>query len=220
MFTSSGRQPARIRLQQEFTAIPVVANLYQKLDNTLSTLLVSTVFGKSDGDPEFVPTAFMVDVCGRIYMAGWGGAVNGSVGNLIGYTTTPDAYQLTTDGSDFYFLVLSEDMQSRIYATFFGGPTSHEHVDGGTSRFDKTGIIYEAVCAGCGGNSDFPYTPGAWSANNNSSNCNEGAAKFEFQLPTRTSSGSGRTQDTGLQSATGKLQQYRIAEYELSMGFW
>ena len=162
---------------------PGSGQFVSKLDNTLSTLLVSTVFGKSDGDPEFVPTAFMVDVCGRIYMAGWGGAVNGSVGNLIGYTTTPDAYQLTTDGSDFYFLVLSEDMQSRIYATFFGGPTSHEHVDGGTSRFDKTGIIYEAVCAGCGGNSDFPYTPGAWSANNNSSNCNEGAAKFEFQLP-------------------------------------
>lgn len=154
-----------------------------KLDNKLSTLLVSTVFGKGDGDPEFVPTAFMVDICGRIYVAGWGGIVNGVVGNLFGYTTTPDAYQLTTDGSDFYFLVLSQNMKSRIYATFFGGPVSHEHVDGGTSRFDKTGIIYEAVCAGCGGNSDFPYTPGAWSASNNSFNCNEGAAKFEFQLP-------------------------------------
>jgi hypothetical protein len=28
-------------------------------------------------------------------------------------------------------------MDSLIYATYFGGGTSLEHVDGGTSRFDK-----------------------------------------------------------------------------------
>ena len=28
---------------------------------------------------------------------------------------------------------------------------SAEHVDGGTSRFDKDGIVYQAVCAGCSG---------------------------------------------------------------------
>jgi gliding motility-associated-like protein len=53
-------------------------------------------------------------------------------------------------------------------------------VDGGTSRFDKDGSVYQAVCAGCGGNSDFPTTPGAWSADNLSSNCNIAVFKFDL----------------------------------------
>src|SRR5690606_277205 len=68
------------------------------------------------------------------------------------------------------------------YATFFGGNGAAEHVDGGTSRFDKRGAIYQAVCAGCGGNSLFPTTPGVWSNTNNSTNCNLGAVKFDFQI--------------------------------------
>ena len=63
-----------------------------------------------------------------------------------------------------------------------GVPAIDEHVDGGTSRFDKSGIIYEAVCAGCGGSDMFPTTPGAWSNTNNSTNCNEGVIKFRIQL--------------------------------------
>ncbi|MEO8734162.1 MAG: T9SS type B sorting domain-containing protein, partial [Flavobacteriales bacterium] len=69
------------------------------------------------------------------------------------------------------------------YATFFGGAQSLEHVDGGTSRFDKQGNVYQAVCAGCGGHSDFPTTPGAWSNTNNSSNCNLGVFKFNLIQP-------------------------------------
>ncbi len=153
-----------------------------KLNNDLSAIAMSTVFGKGDGDPELSPTAFLVDNCKNIYVSGWGGAVNGSIGYITGFVTTPDAYQSTTDGSDFYFFVLSKDASSLVYATYFGGSVSAEHVDGGTSRFDKTGIIYQAVCAGCGGHDDFPYTPGAWSNDNKSTNCNLGAAKFEFQL--------------------------------------
>ena len=68
------------------------------------------------------------------------------------------------------------------YATYFGGLTSHEHVDGGTSRFDKSGNVYQAVCAGCGSHDDFPSTPGAWSATNGSSNCNLGVFKFNVVL--------------------------------------
>ncbi len=37
-----------------------------------------------------------------------------------------------------------------------------DHVDGGTSRFDKQGIIYEAICANCYGMGNFPTTPGVW----------------------------------------------------------
>ncbi len=153
-----------------------------KLNSGLSSIVYSTVFGKGDGNPDISPTAFLVDNCENVYVSGWGGQVNGTIGNTNGLPVTSNAYQSGTDGSDFYFFVLSKDAQSLLYATFFGGPQSPEHVDGGTSRFDKNGIIYQAVCAGCGGFDDFPYTPGAWSANNNSTNCNLGAVKFEFQL--------------------------------------
>ena len=53
-------------------------------------------------------------------------------------------------------------------------------MDGGTSRFDKDGTVYQAMCAGCGGNSDMPTTTGAWSSTNDSFNCNLGLFKFEL----------------------------------------
>ena len=55
-------------------------------------------------------------------------------------------------------MVLKQNAQSVLYATFFGG-TAAEHVDGGTSRFAPDGTIYQAVCAACS-NGSFPTTPG------------------------------------------------------------
>ena len=158
-----------------------------KFPNDLSSIVWSTVFGTGDGKPSLSPTAFLVDVCGKIYLSGWGGAVNQysttEAGYTIGLLTTPDAFQSTTDGSDFYLLVLEADASAVTYASFFGGNISAEHVDGGTSRFDRKGIIYQSVCAGCGGNSDFPIFPSnAVSAINNNS-CNNGVFKYDFQLP-------------------------------------
>lgn len=152
----------------------------------LTQLDRSTVFGKGDGDPDLSPTAMLIDQCNNVYVSGWGGATNFFAQNpdtdITGLPTTPDAYQSQTDGSDFYFIVFAEDMDSLLYATYFGGNVSEEHVDGGTSRFDSRGAIYQAVCAGCRGNSDFPTTPGAWSATNNSTNCNLGVIKFDLEL--------------------------------------
>ena len=161
--------------------------LVTKFPNDLSSIVWSTVFGTGGGEPNLSPTAFLVDVCGKIYLSGWGGAVNEYSTTEAGYTTglltTPDAFQTTTDGSDFYLLVLEADASAVTYASFFGGNISAEHVDGGTSRFDRKGIIYQSVCAGCGGNSDFPiYPANAVSAINNNS-CNNGVFKYDFQLP-------------------------------------
>lgn len=161
--------------------------LVTKFPNDLSAIVWSTVFGTGDGKPSLSPAAFLVDVCGKIYLSGWGGAVNQYSTTEAGFTngliTTPDAFQSTTDGSDFYLLVLEADASAVTYASFFGGNVSAEHVDGGTSRFDRKGIIYQSVCAGCGGNSDFPiYPANAVSAINNNS-CNNGVFKYDFQLP-------------------------------------
>lgn len=176
--------------------IPITPGVYsnpnsgqfiQRFSADLSTLVFSTRFGSGIGIPNISPTAFMVNECNNLYAAGWGGLINSlrgywpSTSRTTGMPVTVDAYQKTTHGSDFYFLVLTEDASELLYATFLGGPQTSVHVDGGTSRFDKSGIVYHAVCAGCfGGFDDFPTTPGAWSNTNNSLNCNNAAFKFDL----------------------------------------
>lgn len=163
---------------------PSSGQFIQKYSNDLSALLWSTTIGRGTGEIDISPTAFLVDICDFIYISGWGGTTNrispyqATSSSTTGMPITQGAFQPTTNGSDFYIMVLAPDAQALIYSTFFGGATSREHVDGGTSRFDKNGIIYQAVCAGCGANSDFPTTPGAWSNTNNSFNCNLGVFKF------------------------------------------
>lgn len=159
----------------------------QKLSADLSTSLLSTTIGSGSGFVDISISAFLVSECDFIYLSGWGGPLNGWTGlglatnsSTSGMPVTSDAFQGNTDGEDFYLAVLAPDASSLLYGTFFGGLTSEEHVDGGTSRFDKSGTVYQAVCAGCGGNSDFPTTAGAWSNTNNSSNCNLGAFKFDL----------------------------------------
>ena len=154
----------------------------------MSSQTFSTVFGSGTGQIDISPTAFLVDACNRVYCSGWGGSTNSALnggpgGTTANLTTTFDAFQSTTDGSDFYLIILEDNGNTLSYASFFGGPVSSEHVDGGTSRFDKQGIVYQSVCAGCGGNSDFPTTPNAYSSQNNSTNCNNAVFKFDPQFP-------------------------------------
>ena len=165
--------------------IPNSGMLISKFSPDLSERLWSTVFGDGDNKPNLSPSAFSVDICNRIYLSGWGGQVNTNpdAGNTNGLPLTDDALQSSTDGSDFYFLVMEGDASGLNYASYLGGNQSAEHVDGGTSRFDRSGKIYQAVCAGCGGNDDFPTFPeNAWSSVNNSS-CNLAVAKIDFDLP-------------------------------------
>lgn len=167
---------------------PGSSQFIRKYDPGLSTATWSTVIGSGMGAEDISPAAFLVSDCGQIYFSGWGGLVNhyGPATNstTAGLPVTPDAFQATTDGNDFYLMVLDQNAAALNYATFFGGGLSSEHVDGGTARFDKHGTVYQAVCAGCPGHDDFPTTPGAWSNTNNSFNCNLGVFKFDLIKPT------------------------------------
>lgn len=162
----------------------------QKLDSNLATNIFSTVYGTGDAShTDISPVAFLIDNCEHIYISGWGGVLiasagfPASTGSTTGLPVTSDAAQSTTDGHDFYFICLAKDATSLLYATFMGGSGPlGEHVDGGTSRFDKYGIVYQAICGGCGGSSSFPTTTGAWSTTNKSGNCNEIALKIAFEL--------------------------------------
>jgi gliding motility-associated-like protein len=180
-------------------AYPVSAGVYSDansgqfvhaLDPSLSKSIFSTVIGSKKGTPDISPTAFLVNECGNIYIAGWGGIVNvrtayNNQSSTNGMAVTTDALQRTTNGNNFYLAIMEAGAKSMLYATYFGSvsPLNQQedrgdHVDGGTSRFDKNGVIYHATCA-CGG-TRFPTTPTAWSRTNNSDNCNNAAFKIDI----------------------------------------
>lgn len=174
-----------------------------KLQPDLSAVVYQTVFGSPNAPlPNISPTAFLVDRCENVYVSGWGGKSNlltqfGSA-TTKGMPVTPDAIKPNTDasGSDFYFFVLEKDATKQLYGTFFGqedppmGVTSPntfgDHVDGGTSRFDRNGVIYQAMCANCYKSVAFPGTPGSWSPTNKSEGtngtCNLGMVKIEMDF--------------------------------------
>ncbi len=159
-----------------------------KFDPLLQNRIWSTTFGNATGQPDISPTALLVDVCDKIYVSGWGGSVNQLGTFTTGLPITADAFQSTTDGSDFYLYVIDNNAQNVEYASFLGGTSSPDHVDGGTSRFDRKGIIYQSICASCGGQTDLPVSPGAFSPTNNSTNCNNALIKFDFEVPLTISS--------------------------------
>ncbi|MEX1000569.1 MAG: gliding motility-associated C-terminal domain-containing protein [Crocinitomicaceae bacterium] len=153
-----------------------------KLTPDLTSIVYSTVFGSGSGSFDISPSAFLVDVCGNVYVSGWGANILQST-PLGGMPTTSDAYQQTPpNGFDFYLFVMERDALSLLYGSYMGGSSAQEHVDGGTSRFDKFGVVYQSVCGGCGGYSDFPTTSGAWSDQNLSSNCNNLVFKYDFEI--------------------------------------
>jgi gliding motility-associated-like protein len=165
-----------------------------KYNTTLTTKLMSTVFGSNLANFDISPSAFAVDECnGNIYLSGWGGNILGGAPMTGMPLLNPT--QSTTNGYDFYLMALSPNAGSLLYGSYFGGNISEEHVDGGTSRFDRKGVIYQSVCAGCQtgaspmANQDFPVTPGAWpgipgtpNQNIQNNNCNNGVFKIDFKF--------------------------------------
>ncbi|RYZ23343.1 MAG: PKD domain-containing protein [Chitinophagaceae bacterium] len=195
-------------------SIPNSRQFIAKLQPDLSGWVYSTCFGTAGaGRPNISPTALLVDRCENVYVSGWGGSVTSPFPNAgtIGLPVTPDAVNsppynspTQTDGSDFYFFVLKRNATGQLFGSFFGenNPGIADHVDGGTSRFDANGVIYQAVCANCGSQRpkpQWPTTTGAWSELNGTNSptgggCNLGMIKIAFNLAGLSS---------GVQSAIG-----------------
>ena len=178
-------------------SIPNSGMLLMRLSHDLRDRRWSTVFGTA-GRINLSPTAFAADICNRVYAAGWGRDFVGYNGiqwytaGTSGMETSDNAFSDSTDGQDFYIISLDVAASTLEYATFFGQlhtPSGYsyngaDHVDGGTSRFDRMGTLYQSVCASCGGTQGFPTTAGAWSDSNLSetptANCNN--ALFTFRV--------------------------------------
>ena len=162
-----------------------------KLQPDLSGYVYSTVFGTNSSVPNLSPTAFLVDRCENVYVSGWGGKANSqqsyTTAGTNGLSVTADAVKKTGDGSDFYFFVMERNATKQLYGSLFGQNGGYgEHVDGGTSRFDANGIIYQSLCscqnADPGAGNAFPISGGAFANQRGLDGCNLAAIKIAFNL--------------------------------------
>lgn len=169
-----------------------------KLQPDLSAYIYSTAFGSGAATPNISPIAFLVDRCENVYISGWGGFFVNTNGynsaGTSGLPVTPNAFKSVTDGKDLYFIVVKRNAASLLFGSFFGennrAGEGCDHVDGGTSRFDREGVIYQAICGNCKALSlpplpAYPVTIGAWSTTNNATSggqCNLTMLKINMDL--------------------------------------
>lgn len=139
---------------------PGAKQFISKLQPDLSDFVYSTVYGTAANVPNISPVAFLVDRCENVYVSGWGGRLSLCSPNPFdsktigpaGMDTINNNIQRYTDNKDFYFLVMKKDASAQLFGSWYGQRGGEgDHVDGGTSRFDNKGAIYQAVCANCGG---------------------------------------------------------------------
>jgi gliding motility-associated-like protein len=167
---------------------PAGKQFISKLKPDLSGYVYSTYFGSGEADPNLSPIAFLVDRCENVYVSGWGGGINNNMGYpSAGTLNLPEKNSIANnppDDKDFYFFVLKKNADSLLFASHFGqfGGTLGEHVDGGTSRFDGNGIVYQALCACKDGGTNFPIQTGVYAPRNNGPLCNEAAVKIEMNF--------------------------------------
>jgi gliding motility-associated-like protein len=161
-----------------------------KLQPDLSAYVYTTTFGNGAKKPNISPVAFLVDRCENLYISGWGGWINRADSDpydqagVVNMPVSSDAIKPGTDNNDFYFIVIQKNASAVLYGTYFGQTNGEygEHVDGGTSRYDQQGIIYQAICANCYGGARFPTTPGVIGPVNGSDECNLAAVKMSFDF--------------------------------------
>ncbi|MEO8582303.1 MAG: PKD domain-containing protein [Flavitalea sp.] len=165
-----------------------------KIEPDLSKYDYTTTFGSGSKKPNISPVAFLVDRCENVYISGWGGWIDTSkdpydqagVAGMPIKNPAPDKYfKSTTDGRDFYFIVIQKNAADILFGCYFGqtGGRYGEHVDGGTSRYDQQGVIYQAICANCLGGAKFPTSPGVIGPVNGAQDgCNLAAVKIAFNF--------------------------------------
>ncbi|MCZ4409567.1 PKD domain-containing protein [Cryomorphaceae bacterium 1068] len=137
-----------------------------KFNPQLSEVLASTAIGAEGifgGGGGGAPVAFLIDRCDRVYISAFQAAAD--------LPLTDDAL---FDNGSFYLAAFIDDLDSLAYATYYSGA----HVDGGTSRFDKSGIVYQGVCSSSAG---IATTDGAY-AEDQFTSWDIGVFKIDFEL--------------------------------------
>ena len=147
-------------------------------DKDLTTTVYRTVIGDGPNSIDyngkfiydFIPVAFMVDKCNGIYISGYRASQ--------GLPTTAGSFpDLVPNQPDFYLAILTPNAEGLEYATYYG---EADHVDGGTSRFDKGGVIYQGVCS-CDWSGNLTTLPNAW-ATDQQNGCDIGVFKIDLEI--------------------------------------
>ncbi len=146
-----------------------------KLSPDLGTSLLSTRVGYAQGgNPQFFPTAFVLDICGNVYVAG----LTSSGGSVVpGMPLTPDAFSTIPD--NFYFLALESGFTSLLFATYFGLQNWDDHTHVGIHRLDPSGIVYHSIC--CNG-SGWPTAPSNVYCPNKLNSSGQDIVSFKFNF--------------------------------------
>ena len=146
-----------------------------KLAPDLGTSLLSTRVGYAQGsNPQFFPTAFVLDICGNVYVAGLT-STGGSV--VPGMPLTPDAFSTIPD--NFYFLALESGFSNLLFATYFGLQNWDDHTHVGIHRLDPSGIVYHSIC--CNG-SGWPTAPSNVYCPNKLNSSGQDIVSFKFNF--------------------------------------
>lgn len=153
-------------------------------------------------------TAFHVDVCEQVYIAGYAGIASMAnrgeptylypSSSIRGLKITPDALgKFVTEAGGFYYFVLAKNATAQKYGSFYGSIydttqsrtlISSDWVNGGISRFDNSVTLVQAytVFSKIPGNTQggyFPTTLGAWSEfSNNTAAAEAAAVKIAFNF--------------------------------------
>ena len=138
-----------------------------KLNPTLSTSIQSTRVGNPQGGfQQFFPSAFLVDICQNVYVAGFNA--------VAGMPLTGDAFQ--TNAASFWFCTIQPNFTGLLYGTYFGVNGDHSHI--GIHRLDPDGIVYHSIC----NNVQYPFTaPTVW-APNKLNGFNQDIISFKFNF--------------------------------------
>lgn len=121
-----------------------------EFDSTLAERILSTTLGH--GVPwefPFIPCAFGVDSCDRINISGYQAHE--------GLLCTSDALEDNfVDDDMIYLAAFAPGMTDLLFGSFYGG----SHIDGGHSRFNDAGVLFQGICSH---NGEMPATSGAFS---------------------------------------------------------
>ncbi|MBP7810031.1 MAG: gliding motility-associated C-terminal domain-containing protein [Bacteroidia bacterium] len=156
-------------------------NTIYKINSTLNNIVFRTKYGNlvSGKFPYLMTSAFKVDSCANIYIAGF-------ADNVL--PTTSNAFMPYGGGTrDIYVGVFKNNCSSLLFASFYGGPQT-ERTDGGISHFDSKGVLYQGFYV----DGAIPTTTNAFSPIQNASVTDEdGFLKIDLQTHIKAGSSYG-----------------------------
>lgn len=127
-----GQTQGDLSISTEVISDPDGRIFVAKFNPELDDLLKGTRVLNGGWSYPMIPTAFVIDELDNIYLSGYSA--------VAGLPVSANAIYET---GGFYLMLLAPNMEGMIYGSYYTGG----HVDGGTSRFDSKGIIYQAVCS-------------------------------------------------------------------------